>query len=261
MILPTVVAHRGASGEAPENTLAAFDHAVALGCPDIELDVQVTRDGVPVVLHDATLDRTTDVCYHPDVGGPSTGSGRTEGTRVDAVTLARLRMLDAGAWFGATFVGQRVPTLEEVLARYVAQARFTVEVKVAGVGLETKVLGLLTRDGMRSSASLCSFLPEVIAELEPVAGSMPVWFNVPELNRAAIIEALRLRASGVAAPIDAMTAEAAAEAGDRGLQVAAWGVATETDVARAVEWELDRVICDQPDVVLGLLNGLAVVKS
>jgi glycerophosphoryl diester phosphodiesterase len=58
-----------------------------------------------------------------------------------------------------------------------------------------------------------------------------------------------------------MTADAVAEAGDRGLPVAAWGVGTEADVARAVEWELDRVICDRPDVVLGLLYGLATVKG
>lgn len=168
MILPTVVAHRGASGDAPENTFAAFDGALAVGCPDIELDVQVTRDGVPVVLHDETLWRTTDVANHPGLGSPSTGSGRTDGMRVDALTLSQLRTLDAGSWFGSQFAGQPVPSLEEVLARYVGQARFTVEIKVPGVGLEAKVLGLLTRYGMRSSASLCSFLPEVIAELEPV---------------------------------------------------------------------------------------------
>ncbi|MSQ09827.1 MAG: hypothetical protein EXR52_02315 [Dehalococcoidia bacterium] len=261
MILPTVVAHRGASGDTPENTLAAFDRAVALGCPDIELDVQVTRDGVPVVLHDTTLDRTTDVVAHAEVMGPSAGSGRTEGTRVDALTLAQLRTLDAGAWFGDQFAGQSVPSLEEVLARYVGQARFTVEIKVPGVGLEAKVLGLLTRYGMRSSASLCSFLPEVLAALEPVAGSMPVWFNVPQLTQASIVEALRLRASGIAAPIATLTTDKVAEAGDRGLLVAAWGMTSEAEVQRATAWELDRVICDRPDAVLGFINRSTAVRG
>jgi glycerophosphoryl diester phosphodiesterase len=238
--LPLVVAHRGASGYAPENTFAAFDRAIALDCPDIELDVWVSKDGVPVVMHDETLDRTTGA--HGPVAG---------------LTIAELRALDAGAWFGPAFSGEHVPSLEEVLARSVGKARFTVEIKAAGVGLEAKVLGLLTRYGMRSSASLCSFHPQVIAELEPVAGSVPVWFNVPALTSQAIVETLRLRASGVAAPIDTVTMELAAEARDRGLQTAAWGVDSEPDVRRAVECGLGRVICDRPDAVGAWLGQLS----
>lgn len=234
---PLIVAHRGASGYAPENTFAAFDRAVALGFPDIELDVHASRDGVPVVLHDADLGRTTD------------GSGRAT-----ELPFTALLGLDAGRWFAPEFAGQRVPALEQVFARYVAQARFTVEIKQAEAGLEAKVLALLARYGLRGGAAIASFEPAVLRDLEPVAGSMPLIFNVPVLTREAIVETLRLRASCVAAPIDTLTDEAVEEAADRGLQVGAWGVATRADAERAVALELDRIYCDRPDEVAGWLG-------
>ncbi len=230
-ITPLIVAHRGASGSAPENTFSAFDRAVALGFPDIELDVHVSRDGVPVVIHDPTLDRTTD------------GHGAVAET-----PFAAIAALDAGAWFGAEFAGQRVPSLEAVFAAYVGRARFTVEIKAPNVGLEAKVLGLLTRYGMRSSSGICSFHASVLRELEPVTGgAMPIWLSVRALGCDAIVEALRLRASGIAAPIGTLTAELVDEATDRGLLVAVWPVDTKAQVQAAAGFALDRVYSNYPD--------------
>lgn len=101
--LPRVVAHRGASADAPENTLAAFRLARERGATMVELDTRLTRDGVLVVIHDSTLDRTTD------------GHGR-----VIETDAARIATLDAGSWFDPRFRGEAVPTLEaalELLAR------------------------------------------------------------------------------------------------------------------------------------------------
>lgn len=103
---PVVVAHRGASSERPENTLAAFRLAVAQGAPVVEFDVYQSRDGVWVCMHDRTLDRTTDARAR---------LGR-EGARVDELTFTQLRSLDAGSWFAPAFAGERVATLEEALA-------------------------------------------------------------------------------------------------------------------------------------------------
>src|SRR5689334_8396777 len=94
-----VIAHRGASGTAPENTLPAFRRAEELGADMVELDVQLTRDGHPVVIHDRTLDRTTS------------GHGAVRRRSLDEIST-----LDAGAWFGRSFAGTRVPRLEEVLS-------------------------------------------------------------------------------------------------------------------------------------------------
>ena len=109
---PLCIAHRGASARAPENTLAAFSEAVRLGANAIELDVHLTADGVPVVIHDGTVDRTTN--------------GRGE---VAAMTSKDLRRLDAGSWFSSRFRGERVPTLEESLEFARGRCGMNVEIK------------------------------------------------------------------------------------------------------------------------------------
>lgn len=93
-----VIGHRGAAGHAPENTLAGFRKAFALGADGVECDIHLSRDGRIVVIHDATLERTTN------------GQGR-----VGERTLAELQALDAGAWYGAAFAGERIPTLADVI--------------------------------------------------------------------------------------------------------------------------------------------------
>src|SRR3984957_14426501 len=93
-----LIAHRGASGHAPENTLAAFRKAIAQGVAFIETDLQLTKDARLVAIHDETVNRTT------------TGHGA-----VHDLSLYDLRKLDAGSWFGSEFAGERIPTLEEIL--------------------------------------------------------------------------------------------------------------------------------------------------
>lgn len=96
---PPVIGHRGTAAYAPENTLASFRNAKAVGCGWVEFDVRLTGDGALVVCHNSTLDRTTD------------GTGP-----VLALPLAAIRQCDAGSWFGPAFTGERIPTLDEVLA-------------------------------------------------------------------------------------------------------------------------------------------------
>ena len=116
-----VIAHRGASARAPENTLSAVRAAVACGADGVEIDVRRSRDGEFVVLHDATLGRTTDVRRH---------RWKRSGPRVEELTLRQLRRLDAGSWKGPSFVGERIPTLVEVLDLVAATpARLLIEVK------------------------------------------------------------------------------------------------------------------------------------
>lgn len=125
MTRPFLWAHRGASCCAPENTLAAFTAALENGADGIELDIHLSRDGVPVVIHDETLERTTDGC------GPVAGA-----------SLSQLQRLDAGGWFAAEFAGEAIPTLETVLAVFGDQTRLNLELKEFRAGLA--VLDLLT---------------------------------------------------------------------------------------------------------------------
>lgn len=110
-----IVAHRGASGNYPENTLRAFQMALEIGVDEIELDLRSTRDGHLVVMHDATVDRTTD------------GTGA-----IGELTLAEIRALDAGRVFGERFRGERVPTWEEALDLVQGKVRLNVHLKEGG---------------------------------------------------------------------------------------------------------------------------------
>ncbi|MEV0583743.1 glycerophosphodiester phosphodiesterase family protein [Nonomuraea sp. NPDC050310] len=130
-----VVAHRGASAVAPENTLAAFKAAGTAGADMYELDVRTTKDGELVVLHDSTLERTTDAEeLYPDRAP----------WRVSDFTLAEIRRLDAGKWFGPRFAGQRVPTLAEAIeAMRTGPAAVVVEVKKPTPEIEPRLADVL----------------------------------------------------------------------------------------------------------------------
>lgn len=106
------VAHRGASAYAPENTIAAYDKAVKMKADYIEIDVQRSKDGELVLIHDTTVDRTTD------------GSGK-----VGDFTFEELRSLDAGSWKGEQFAGEQIPTFDEILDRYHGKIGILVELK------------------------------------------------------------------------------------------------------------------------------------
>ena len=112
---PFLVAHRGASGYAPEHTIAAYTLALEQGADYVEQDLTLTRDGVLVCLHDDTLERTTDVeTRFPDRAVVENGPGGQPAKRwyANDFTLAELKTLDAGSWFGEKFAGARIPTLQ-----------------------------------------------------------------------------------------------------------------------------------------------------
>ena len=107
-----IFGHRGAMADAPMNTMAAFELALRQGADGVELDTHLSRDGQPIVLHDFTLDATTD------------GQGQAAD-----YTLAQLKKLDAGSWFGADFAGQRIPSLDDVLAAFGGKFLINIEIK------------------------------------------------------------------------------------------------------------------------------------
>ncbi|HEX6309340.1 MAG TPA: glycerophosphodiester phosphodiesterase [Longimicrobiales bacterium] len=147
-VVMLVIGHRGASGYAPEHTFASYDLALEQGADFIEQDLQMTSDGVLVVLHDDTLDRTT--------GGGCRG-------RVIDHPLARVQACDAGSWFNTAYplrarpgyAGARIPTLDEVFARYADRASFYIETKnpEEAPGMEEALLALLDRYDLRAAAA------------------------------------------------------------------------------------------------------------
>jgi glycerophosphoryl diester phosphodiesterase len=149
-----VIAHRGFSGAAPENTLAAVRAAVEANADMVEIDVTLSADGHVVVIHDETLDRTTS------------GSGE-----VSSLTLVELQELDAGSWFDPAFAGETVPTLDEVLVEVEGRILLNVEIKSEAVphGVVGGVASAIREHGMVGQVVVSSFSPAALAEMHALA--------------------------------------------------------------------------------------------
>lgn len=235
---PLVVAHRGGSADAPENTLVAFRTAIAHGATAAECDVHLSADGVVVVIHDPTLDRTTN------------GAGP-----VAAKTLAELRTLDAGAWMSPSFASERIPELRELLALAAGRLTLLVELK-AGDGLEERVTTLLASE-RRDDVVLTSFDPERLARAKTLLPTVPTILlgrhrgpGPPVLVETAV--QLEAAAVGVEQEgVDPPFVEAAHRAG---LGVFAWTVNDADAARRLAALGVDGLITDQPDRIAAALD-------
>ncbi|AJY77566.1 hypothetical protein VN24_06975 [Paenibacillus beijingensis] len=242
-----VIAHRGASGYAPENTMAAFDLAAAMGADYLELDVQMTRDGQPVVIHDATLERTTN------------GSGAVKG-----YTLAQLQRLDAGSWFGSKYKGERVPSLKEVLDRYYGRIGLFVEIKSPELypGIEASVARLLAQYGGAGTPSfrpviLQSFSAESVEKLRELMPDFPL--GVLVVARSDLTDRKLRRFEQFAGYINMKQSLAGEETirriHDRGMKVFAWTVrgARRAELLRLKG--VDGIVTNFPDEVMCRVTG------
>lgn len=149
---PLIIAHRGSSTHAPENTLAAFTLAADQGADAIELDVTLSRDGQIVVIHDDTLERTTN------------GHGR-----VDQLPYAEIAQYDAGAKFNAKYAGERVPLLSQVFEAVGQRLLINVEIKsttIKTTGLEAKVIDLIRQHGLIERVIVSSFNPLALIKVK-----------------------------------------------------------------------------------------------
>ncbi len=159
---PLVLGHRGASFDAPANTLSSFALARQLGADGVELDTSLTGDGVPVVIHDLALDATTD------------GSGP-----VRAHSLSEIKALDAGSYFDSTFQGERVPTLDEAFETIGPDLVVNVELKIEGWrpnGLEQAALDVIKRHNSAQRVIVSSFNPFALRRFRALAPDIPIGY-------------------------------------------------------------------------------------
>jgi glycerophosphoryl diester phosphodiesterase len=245
---PLLAAHRGGSLLWPENSLLAFRNALALGADFIEFDVHLSRDGEVMVIHDATLDRTT------------TGAGP-----VRERSLAELKALHLKDRSGAV-TAETVPTLDEVVA-VAAQAkrRMLLEIKVdAGKarypGIEEKVLAILDRHAMTASTVVMSFEAPTwrrVRELRPDVATCAL-YSARGLARTSLTAELEtLRAAGVrfiGVEHTVVDAAAVAQAQGAGIRLGAWTVNNPADMQRMIGAGVTILITDQPDVAKTLLH-------
>ncbi|MFT7819640.1 glycerophosphodiester phosphodiesterase [Bacillus siamensis] len=229
------IAHRGASGYAPENTFAAFDIAAEMNADFIELDVQLTKDGHIVVIHDDRVDRTTD------------GSGF-----VKDFTLKQLQSLDAGSWYGAEFKGERIPLLEEVLKRYHSKIGFLIELKghASQVGLEKSVGRLLSRFSMHHIVQ--SFSLKSIQAFHDMYPSVPTAIIArPSFGRfsRSQLNAYKSAVHYVNIKYTRLNRFLISTAHKHGLKVFAWTVRNQKTAEKLQMMEVDGIVTDFPDFI------------
>ncbi|MGH7837862.1 MAG: glycerophosphodiester phosphodiesterase [Candidatus Binataceae bacterium] len=251
---PRVFAHRGASGDYPENTLAAFRAAVEGGAPYIELDVQMTRDGAIVVLHDDDLSRVAD----------------RDGV-VAEMKLAKVQAADAGYNFsldGRIFPfraqGVRVPTLDEVLNAFPQQC-FIIEIKQTTPSLVIPMLELLERSGMTRRVLVASEHQAPLDEVRRLAPAIPTNFSTGEVG--AFFKSIAPNAPSYA-PVGAalqippehlswklVTPESVAAAHRMAVEVHVWTVNEQAEMRQMLALGVDGIITDYPGRLLELLHA------
>lgn len=255
---PIVIAHRGASAYAPEHTHAAWELALRMGADYIEQDLQMTRDGVLIVMHDETLNRT------------ARGEGCTG--RVIDRTLAQVRDCSAGAWFNearadradARFIEERIPTLDDVLARYAGRARFYIETKRpdAAPGMEEALVSLLRVHGLLA-ASVRAGLPDVILQSFSADSLRLLARLAPDTPRVQLIENRRRAdfaviatyAHGVGPTRRAVTERFMEGARTHGLAVHPWTVNEPAEMRRLSALGVHGMFTDQPDTLREVLQA------
>lgn len=227
------VAHRGASGNAPENTVASFDLALEMDADALELDVHMTRDGVLVVLHDATLDRVR---------------GRSGFVR-DA-SLDELKALDVGAWFGPSWRGLRVPTLEEVFGRYGSATRYYVEMKDPELyaGMEEALVRTIDGHGLGRDAVVLSFSAPGLHRVHDLDPAQPVLRLYPE--RAPIARTVpdsALYATGIGVAVEDVDAALVERAWAAGLDVLVYTADSFAEMRALADLGVDAVVTNFPE--------------
>ena len=240
---PLIMAHRGAKDVAPENTLAAFGAALESGADAIELDITRCATGQIVVIHDDTVDRTTD------------GTGR-----VDALPYDALRRLDAGSWFDPGFSGERIPLLREVLDRFGHKLRLNIEIKGSsprGDRLEQELADMLRRRDLVYTTIISSFNPMALWRMRRAApeisrallyaGDMPLPFREAWARHWLSPDALH--------PHYAMVdADYVKWAHDNGYRLNVWTVNEIEDIERMAGFGVDAIITDHPRTALELIE-------
>jgi glycerophosphoryl diester phosphodiesterase len=244
-----VIGHRGASGHAPEHTFASWDRALELGVDYIEQDLQMTSDGELVVMHDATLDRTTS------------GSGD-----VIARSLAEIKELDAGSWFDPRFHGERVPSLREVFERYGTRANYYIETKTPedAPGMEEKLLALISEFGLRDAAVekwqvlIQSFSRPSLLKIKEMDDALPLIQLIGKDYSSARIQKQLADIHGYAAgigPARTSVDQALVDAAHaHGLVVHPYTVNDESEMRRLIALGVDGMFTDFPDRLNRLLD-------
>jgi len=245
--VPLIVAHRGDSSSAPENTLAAFRLAVLNNADAVELDARLTRDGEAIVFHDNRLERTTN------------GSGF-----VAEKSLVELKKLSAGEWFNKKYSAEKVPTLAEVFGLVGGRAGINIEIKSEPGSLKARTLvsrccDIVMEYRAESFVLISSFNPACIKNVKALLPSVPTGLLYHPVRHAMKSPVAMARSSGADYLIMSgawLRKRVVFEAHRVGLLVAEYTVDTERRSVRGLRYGVDAVITNRPSKINGLIFGL-----
>jgi glycerophosphoryl diester phosphodiesterase len=219
-----VIAHRGASAYEPENTIRAIARAISLGADMVEVDVHLTKDGQLVVIHDAEVDRTTN------------GKGAVRETLFEVI-----RKLDAG-------MGEKVPTLREVLE--LSRDRIDVMIEVKGVGIEGMLVELLQAESAVRQVIVTSFMTDAINKVKELDSRIQTGLIFSWKIRNVVKRAIDLKASCMVPQYELVTPEIVDELHTHKVSVFPWTVDSRSEAEKLAKIGVDGIITDKPDLML-----------
>jgi len=231
------IAHRGASGNFPENTVCAFRAAIDAGAEMCELDVQLSRDGAIVVIHDETVERTTD------------GKGE-----VAELTLEELKRLDAGAKFkGGAVKGERIPTLDEVFSATSGKCGLNIELKAGG--LEHQVAQIMQARNALADSIVSSFDWEYLKNIQQLHFNIRVGLLAEEKPVDLMMNAVAMRAHSINPRWDMVTSDLCKAAHERGLKVYTWTVDADARMRALIACGVDGIMTNYPERLRKVVGG------
>jgi glycerophosphoryl diester phosphodiesterase len=241
---PIIFAHRGASAYAPENTLAAFELALTQQADAIELDVKLSGDGQVIVIHDSTVDRTTN------------GRGK-----VEDMTLAEIKALDAGSFRGREFAGEKIPTLEEVFEAVGKRMFINIELKnhkTRGMDLVETVCMLIKKHQMQKHVMFSSFFPNALSKAHSYLPDVPR--GILALNGFLGVWARSFGFSfgkydALHPNLQDFTQQEVDRVHRLKRRVHVYTVNKEEDIRRLFKWGVDGIFTDDPKLAVKLRTG------
>ncbi|WP_191089569.1 glycerophosphodiester phosphodiesterase [Paenibacillus spiritus] len=241
----STVAHRGASGYAPENTMPAFQLALELNADYLELDIQLTKDKVPVIIHDPTVDRTTN------------GTGN-----VRDMTLEQIERLDAGSWFNDKYpmfardryANLQIPTLDQLFAEFGGRVHYLIEIKDPSYnkGIESLLNQYIERYDLDNKVTVQSFSEKSLKKIHDINPEIPlyqiVWCDSPYTQFMDIsFKRIKSYAVGVSPNFQGINAAFVNQAKKKGLKVMIYTINYQGNMEKAIHWGADGVYTNYPD--------------
>ena len=239
-----IISHRGYSSQRPENTISSFDYSLEKGFQYIEFDIHMTLDGVPVVMHDETVDRTTN------------GSGQ-----IKEMTWNEIKSLDAGSWFNERFSFEKVPTLEDVLKRYSGKAHLFIEIKSEETNLMKALRDLLIKYDWLSFSRECSagdnlavpgvsvisFVPDQIMKANDILPEVDLGLLLIEPDDSTVMFCVENHVKGYFPYFESLTIDIVSLAHSKGLYVGTWGMEAAGDLMVPLNLGIDGVTVNWPE--------------